>query len=122
MLTGGAHLGWREPLKIGILAATSGAATTAFEVSGLAEITVYGATWCGDCRRAKRLLDEHAIAYDWVDIDADPQSLDYVRRLQGGGQMIPTIVFADGSVLVEPTTPELAAKLGVAQGSTPDRR
>ena len=86
----------------------------------MAEITVYGTTWCGDCRRAKRLLDEHSIAYDWVDIEADPQSEDYVRRLQDGGRRIPTIVFEDGSVLVEPTNPELAAKLGLAQAAELD--
>ena len=35
-------------------------------------ITVYGADWCGDCRRAKAFLDAHGIAYTEIDIDRDP--------------------------------------------------
>lgn len=83
-------------------------------MSELADIKVYGTSTCGDCRRAKRLLEEHGVAYDWVDVAADPESLADMKRLQGGGEMVPTIVFPDGSVLVEPTNPELAAKLGVS--------
>src|SRR5690606_17768307 len=45
------------------------------EVRRLAEIKVYGTRGCADCRRAKRLLDEHGIAYDWFDVETDPQSL-----------------------------------------------
>jgi glutaredoxin len=80
----------------------------------LAEIKVYGTSTCSDCRRAKRLLDEHDIAYDWVDVGADPESLAYMVQLQNGGQTVPTIVFPDGSILLEPTNPELAAKLGLS--------
>lgn len=86
----------------------------------MADIKVYGTSTCGDCRRAKRLLDEHAIAYDWVDVGADPESLVDMVRLQDGGQMVPTIVFPDGSILVEPTNPELAAKLGLTEAAGRD--
>jgi glutaredoxin len=80
----------------------------------LADITVYGTSTCADCRRSKRLLDEHGIAYDYIDVDADPASLATMMRLQDGGQIVPTIVFPDGDILLEPTDPELAAKLGLA--------
>ncbi len=33
-------------------------------------ITVYGAYWCPDCRRSKRFLSEHQIAYEWIDIES----------------------------------------------------
>jgi glutaredoxin len=82
-------------------------------VSELADITVYGTSTCADCVRAKRLLDRHGIAYDYVDVEADPESLATMLRLQDGGQIVPTIVFPDGDILLEPTDPELAAKLGL---------
>lgn len=76
-------------------------------------ITVYGATWCGDCLRSKKFLDDRGIAYNWVDTDHDDAARDYVRSLQNGGHSIPTIVFEDGSFLVEPTNAELGQKIGV---------
>jgi glutaredoxin len=82
-------------------------------VSELADIKVYGQSTCADCHRAKRLLDEHGLAYDWFDIETDPESLAHMMRLQDGGQTTPTIVFPDGSILLEPSNPELAAKLGL---------
>jgi thioredoxin reductase (NADPH) len=79
----------------------------------MADITVYGAPWCPDCRRAKKFLAEHRVAYDWIDIDLDPDGLSYVERVQNGGRTIPTIRFPDGSHLYEPSNDELAAKLGL---------
>ena len=37
----------------------------------MTQISVYGAPWCPDCKRAKRFLAEQRVAYDWVDIDED---------------------------------------------------
>jgi thioredoxin reductase (NADPH) len=76
-------------------------------------LKVYGAPWCPDCRRAKKFLGEHRVPYDWSDIDEDPDGLAEVQRLQNGGRTIPTIVFGDGSILLEPSNDELARKLGL---------
>ena len=73
-----------------------------------AKITVYGAPWCPDCKRSKQFLGEQRVPYDWVDIDQDDEGRGYVQRLNDGKQIIPTIVFEDGSILVEPTDAELA--------------
>lgn len=78
-----------------------------------ATITVYGAPWCPDCRRAKQFLGEQRIQYDFVDIDADTEARRYVEGVNDGKTIIPTIVFPDGGVLVEPSNAELAQKLGI---------
>ncbi len=75
------------------------------------DITVYGALWCPDCRRAKQLLDRQQTPYKWVDVSQDTEGMQRVEQLNDGKQIIPTIVFGDGSILVEPTNAELAAKL-----------
>jgi thioredoxin reductase (NADPH) len=77
------------------------------------EIIVYGTHWCPDCRQNKQFLGEHQISYDWVDIEEDPAGEAFVIRANQGKRIIPTIVFADGSFLVEPSNAELAAKLGL---------
>jgi thioredoxin reductase (NADPH) len=78
-----------------------------------AEITVYGAYWCPDCRRSKQFLGEHQIPYDWIDIEKDKEAETLVLEKNDGKRIIPMITFADGSFLVEPSNAELATKLGL---------
>ncbi len=84
----------------------------------MSKIAVYGAPWCPDCRRAKQFLGEQRISYDWVNIDLDESGRAYVQQVNDGKQIIPTIVFEDGSILVEPTNAELALKLGISPSAT----
>ena len=83
------------------------------------QITVYGAYWCPDCRRSKQFLGEHQIPYRWVDIEQDSAAEQFVIEKNNGKRIIPTIVFNDGSFLVEPSNAEMAAKLGLK--TTADR-
>lgn len=82
-------------------------------MSKKASITVYGAHWCPDCRRSRQFLGEHQIPYNWVDIEQEKEAEKYVLEKNDGRRIIPTIEFADGSILVEPSNAELAAKLGL---------
>ncbi len=74
-------------------------------------LTVYGADWCGDCRRAKRFLDQTGTPYVWVDTAAEAG----VRAmLKAAGYLaIPVVLIPGGAVLVEPSNDELAAAIGV---------
>ncbi len=76
-------------------------------------IIVYGANWCGDCHRTKRLLDNHNITYRWVDIEQDVSGEQFVLSTNRGMRSIPTILFEDGLILVEPSNTILAQKLGI---------
>ena len=75
------------------------------------EITVYSTAWCGDCRMAKAVLDRHGVAYRWIDIDREPDAVETVLRLNGGYRTVPTIVFPDGRILIEPSRSELERAL-----------
>ncbi len=74
------------------------------------KIVMYATTWCGDCRMAKRWFDQHGVAYDYINIEQNDEAAAIVVKLNGGRQSVPTIVFPDGSVLVEPSASQLAAK------------
>lgn len=78
-----------------------------------ATITVYGADWCPDCRRSKKFLQENSIPFKWVDTEADKAAEDFVRHLNNGRRVIPTIMFKDGTILTEPSDEELATKIGL---------
>jgi len=76
------------------------------------EIVVYGTQWCPDCTRAKRILDKHRSGYRWIDIEQDPAAAEYVVKVNRGNRSVPTIIFPDGAIMVEPSTAELEKKLG----------
>ena len=74
------------------------------------KIVMYSTTWCKDCHFAKRWLDSHHIAYEEIDVEQNEQAAEYVRQVNNGRRTVPTIIFPDGSVLVEPDGHQLAAK------------
>ena len=80
-----------------------------------AQLIVYGASWCPDCRRAKEFLGRQRIPYTWIDLESSPAETAVVESINNGKRIIPTIVFPDGSVLVEPSNDELADKLGISR-------
>lgn len=79
------------------------------------KIKIYATTWCGDCRMAQRWFDSHDIPYEYINIEEDDKAAEYVVRVNGGMRSVPTIIFPDGSVLVEPSPRQLAAKLQSGQ-------
>lgn len=76
-------------------------------------IKVYGTKWCGDTRRALRFLDLNFISYLYIDIDEDQEARKLVEEVNNGYRSVPTIIFPDGSMLVEPTEDQLALKFGL---------
>lgn len=76
-------------------------------------ITMYGASWCPDCKRSKDFLESHNIEYNYVDIETSDEAVKKVESLNNGLRRIPTIVFDDGAVLVEPSNKQLAEKLAI---------
>ena len=80
-------------------------------------LLVYGASWCPDCRRAKEFLGRHRIPYSWIDLENSPADTAIVEKINNGKRIIPTIVFSDGTILVEPSNDELADKLGLSRSA-----
>jgi mycoredoxin len=72
---------------------------------------MYGAEWCGDCRRSKRFLDSNSVSYEYIDVEADPSASEKVIEINGGQRSIPVILFPDGTHLTEPSDNDLKAKL-----------
>lgn len=71
---------------------------------------MYGAEWCSDCRRSKKLLDELGVDYEYIDLEADVAAADKARAISGRTN-IPVIVFPDETHFVEPTNDELREKV-----------
>jgi len=77
----------------------------------MTQIIIYGTHWCGDAKRALKILDERLVDYKWIDIDKDKIGEDFVIQTNNGFRSVPTIIFPDGSIMVEPKDADLISKL-----------
>ena len=74
---------------------------------------MYTTVWCGYCQRLKAQLGREGIAFEEVDIEADPVAAAFVETVNGGNQTVPTVVFADGTAMTNPTAKQVKEKLGL---------
>ncbi len=74
------------------------------------QILFYGVNWCGDCKRSKRIFSEMQVPYLWYDLDKNSRAVEFVKSVNQGMRRVPTIVFPDGSMLMEPRDEVLRAK------------
>jgi mycoredoxin len=74
-------------------------------------VTMYTTTWCGFCRRLKAQLARVGVEVSEVDIERDPAAADFVMSVNGGNQTVPTLVFSDGSTMVNPSCAQVQAHL-----------
>ena len=75
------------------------------------KIDFYTTDWCGDCVRSKALLKKFDVDFNDINVALDENANEYIKTLQINQRRIPTIVFEDGSFLVEPSDVELEKKL-----------
>lgn len=76
-----------------------------------ARLTIYSTPWCGYCHRLKRQLDRAGVSYTEIDIERDSAAAQLVRQINSGNQTVPTVMFADGSALTNPSLSEVRARL-----------
>jgi mycoredoxin len=74
-------------------------------------LTMYSTSWCGYCYRLKSQLEREGIGYEVVDIDKDPAAADYVMTVNDGNRTVPTVRFADGSTLTNPSISQVKERL-----------
>ena len=75
------------------------------------QVTMYSTIWCGYCRRLKDQMERAGIGYVEVDIEDHPAAAELVMSVNGGNQTVPTVVFADGSALANPSLVQVQDRL-----------
>ena len=75
------------------------------------EITMYSTPWCGYCHRLRGQLDREGVSYTVIDIEEHPDAAAYVREVNGGFETVPTVVFADGSALTNPSLAQVLERV-----------
>ncbi|ALX04270.1 MULTISPECIES: mycoredoxin [Aeromicrobium] len=77
------------------------------------DFTLYSTPWCGYCHRLKSQLQREGISFEEVDIEQVPEAAAIVEKANNGNQTVPTLVFADGTALTNPSVAQVKAQLGV---------
>ena len=80
-----------------------------------AQLTMYTTTWCGFCRNLKNQLAREGLEVAEVDIERDPAAAEYVESVNGGNQTVPTILFPDGSAMVNPSAAQVRERLATLE-------
>lgn len=75
------------------------------------QIVMYTTRYCSDCQRAKAFFERYNISYIPVHLEGNPTATEFVMTMNKGYRSVPTIVFPDGTVLVEPSWQELREKV-----------
>jgi mycoredoxin len=81
-------------------------------------LTMYTTQWCGFCRRLKAQLGRVGVEMNEVDIERDEAAAEFVMSVNGGNQTVPTLLFADGSTMVNPSATQVQAKLAQLAAAT----
>ncbi|MEV4412075.1 mycoredoxin [Catellatospora sp. NPDC049609] len=83
-------------------------------------LTMYSTTWCGYCHRLRSQLDREGIGYTVIDIEQDPNAAEFVMGVNGGNQTVPTLRFADGSALTNPSIIQVKERLAAIAATAAD--
>ena len=75
------------------------------------QLIMYTTPWCGFCRNLKKQLARTGIEMTEVDIEQDPVAAEFVMSVNGGNQTVPTIVFPDGTTMVNPSAAQVRERL-----------
>ena len=75
------------------------------------DVVMYTTTWCGYCKRLKRMMQDDGINFVEVDIETTPGTAEIVEKVNNGNQTVPTLVFTDGSAMTNPSLAKVKEKL-----------
>jgi mycoredoxin len=68
--------------------------------------------WCGYCVRLKKVMQREGIEFAEVDIENDAAAAELVMQANGGNRTVPTLLFADGTALTNPSIDQVKHQLG----------
>ena len=80
-------------------------------------VTMYTTSWCGYCVRLKKMMQREGIEYAEVNIEQDESAAELVMQANGGNRTVPTLVFADGVALTNPSLDQVKAQLAQLPGA-----
>ena len=75
------------------------------------QLIMYTTQWCGFCKNLKRQLARDGIEITEIDIEQDPAAAEFVESVNGGNQTVPTLVFPDGTTMVNPSAAQVRERL-----------
>ena len=83
-------------------------------------VRVIGHRWSPDTHNVRNFLSRNHVPYRWLDAAAGAEALKTLSDHQLDSEHLPVVLFADGTVLVDPDLETLAGKVGLRVQATQD--
>ncbi len=71
--------------------------------------TIYATDWCPYC--AALLKGLQGTEYDLIDVDQDEEAGEWVKSVNGGNRVVPTVRYSDGTHATNPPAADVLLKL-----------
>ena len=82
-------------------------------------LTMYTTSWCGFCKRLKAQLGRVGVELNEIDIEQDEAAAEFVMSVNGGNQTVPTLLYSDGTTMVNPSAAQVQARLAELAAAQP---
>jgi thioredoxin reductase (NADPH) len=76
-------------------------------------IIVVGTRWSSADHNVRDFLSRNRIPYQWLNPEQHPEAVDLLKERGLDDSKLPVVIFGDSTALVQPTTSDLATKLGM---------
>ena len=83
-------------------------------------LRIIGHRWSLNDFRVRNFLSRNHVPYRWLDVAASPEATKLLEDRQLDPSKLPVLIFADGSVLVDPDLELLASRVGLSVQATQD--
>lgn len=74
-------------------------------------VTIYAADWCPFCQRLIKALNRTETPFTLVDVEADETASEWVKSVNNGDRIVPTVKYSDGTTATNPPASDVRKKL-----------
>lgn len=78
--------------------------------------TIYAASWCPYCQRLIEALKSTNTPYTLIDVDEDAEAAEWVKSVNDGNRVVPTVKYSDGSHATNPPADDVRSKIAELEG------
>lgn len=74
-------------------------------------VTLYTTDWCPFCQRLIKALNRTETPYARIDVEQDEAAAEWVKSVNDGNRVVPTVKYSDGTYATNPPASEVRRKL-----------
>ncbi|QNQ91318.1 mycoredoxin [Corynebacterium poyangense] len=73
-------------------------------------VTIYATSWCPHCANLISELQKNNIPFDGWDVEKHEDLAEFVKSVNDGNRVVPTVLYSDGTTATNPDPADVAKK------------